>query len=195
VKDTDTTLAGKEDCPQDRPLLRCPRCGNPDIYTMAELKDLVAKRKVAFSADLADWLTPPQRPSYRVSPRHRLAVRNGISFGAVTVVVAAVGNFALNHDIPGPLFAAITFVLALVVGFRAWNSEQKVATREDAIRMDSHMARYRAYLDRTEVWTRLRYCAKCAVVMDLVTEESASLYDVHELTNSRLHDGHPSQHP
>ena len=185
IREMDSIYDGNE----ERPLLICPRCGNPDIYTMPELQELVTKGKVSFSADLAKWLQAPERPVYRISPRHRLAQRNALSFGAVCVVVLTVLTFALNHAVPSLPVFLVYLLLGMVIGVRTYRTEKKVAAREDEIRTDSHLARYRAYLDRNEVWTRLRYCSKCAVVIDLVTDETTSLFDVHELTNSRLHDG------
>ena len=164
----------------------CPRCGNSGLSTMAELRDLVSKPSSQFSSDLADWLVPPQRPVRPASRRHHTALRNSIAFGIVWMFVFSAACFALSGS-PPPFFLTLAaLVVAVVVGFSNWRSESKLAAKEDSFLLSAHWERYRAFLQRRRVWTRLRYCSKCALAIDPVTKQTASLYEVHELANSKV---------
>ncbi|AIE86658.1 hypothetical protein [Fimbriimonas ginsengisoli] len=164
----------------------CPYCRNPQVYSMEELSELVSKPSFLFSADLAEWLTPPQRPVLELSRRHRTGLRNGVAFGVVCIIVFTVAYFALTGAAPSLAFATLTLVLATITGFRSWRTERALAASEDKLRLDSHRERYWAYIQRRQVWSRLRYCSKCAVVVDPVTMGKTSLFEVHELANNGL---------
>ena len=163
----------------------CPRCGNPNTYSMAELRNRVSGPTSEFSADLAAWLLPPQRPRRPVSKRHRLGLRNSIAFGMVWVIIFTVACYALTGSAPSIPFAIFTAAVALFIGIRTWRNESKLAANEDKVLLETHWERHRAYLRRRRVWSRLQYCPKCGLVIDPVTLDTRSLYEVHELANSR----------
>lgn len=155
---------------------------------MAELREIVSKPTASFSADLAAWLTPPHRPESPMSERYRTGTRNSIAFGIVFLIVFTVATFALTGSLPAWQFASVALALAIYVTARSWRNEAKVAKRENDRLLETHAERYRAYLYRSQVWGRLRYCPRCAIVFDLSTLQSGSLYDLHELANSRITD-------
>jgi len=164
----------------------CPRCGNSDVSTMAELLDLVSKPSSQFSSDMTDWLSPPQRPRRPTSKRHRTGLRNSIAFGLFWILIMTAGCFALTGAAPNLIFAFVTVAVAIMVVITNWRSESRLASREDKFLMDAHWERYRAYLHRRRVWSRLRYCSKCALAIDPITHQTSTLYDVHELANSKV---------
>jgi len=164
----------------------CPRCGNSELSSMAELRDLVSKPSSQFSSDLADWLMPPQKPVRPASRRHHTGLRNSIAFGIVWVIVFSAACFALSGSLPNWIMFLIALSIAIVLGVSNWRSESKIAAKEDGFLLSAHWERYRAFLQRRRVWTRLRYCSKCALVIDPVTNQTASLYNLHELSNSKV---------
>ena len=166
----------------------CLRCGNLDVSTMEDLRDLVTKPNSQFSSDLADWLVPPQKPKRPVSKRYRTGLRNSISFGVFWLVVMFAICYALSGSIPNLMVTGIALAIAIAVGLSSWRSEYRLATEENNFLLAAHWERYRVYLQRRRVWDRLRYCPKCGIVIDPVTLQSASLYDVHELANSKVKD-------
>jgi len=155
---------------------------------MAELREIVSKPTADFSADLAAWLTPPHRPESPVSERYRTGTRNSIAFGLVFLIVFTVATFALTGSLPPLPFTSVAIALAIYVMLRSWRTESKVAKRENDKLLETHAERYRAYLHRSQVWGRLRYCPRCAVLFDVSTLQTGTLYDLHELANSRLTD-------
>jgi len=165
---------------------RCTRCGNSEVSTMAELRALVSTDNNEFSSDLAEWLSPPQRPKRPISKRFRSGMRNSIAFGVVWLIIFSAACFALSGSAPPLILSMIAVGIAITVGVTNWRSESRLATKENNFLMAAHWERYRAYLHRRRVWARLRYCAKCGLVVDPVTLRSASLYEVHELANSRV---------
>ena len=165
---------------------RCPRCGNTRISTMSELREIVSSGTTDFSLDLASWLCPPQRPQRPNSKRHRTGMRNSISFGIVWVIILSVACFALTGTAPRWPFAIGFILVGLFFGIRNWRTESKLAASEYQLLMATHIERYRAYLQRRRVWTRLRYCSRCAMVIDPVTKLDTSIYEVHELANSSV---------
>ena len=164
----------------------CPECGNPITLSMAELRDLVSKPSSQFSSDLADWLAPPQRPVRPLSKRHRTGFRNSIAFGIVWMIVFSVTCFAFSGEAPNLVLTGGALFLALVLALFNWRSESKLAEKEDSVLLGVHWERYRAYLRRRRVWSRLRYCLKCGLVLDPVTQQSRTLFELHELANSRV---------
>ncbi len=165
---------------------RCPRCGNTRISTMQELRDVVSSGTTDFSLDLASWLSPPQRPQRPPSKRHRTGLRNSISFCVVWVIILSVAYFALTGSAPRLPFAIGFILVGAFFGLRNWRSESKLATNEYKLLMATHVERYRAYLQRRRVWSRLRYCSRCALVIDPVTKQNTSVFEVHELANSSV---------
>jgi hypothetical protein len=159
------------------------------MSTMAELLDLVAKPASQFSSDMTEWLSPPQRPRRPMSKRHRTAVRNSVAFGLFWIVIITAACFALTGAAPNLYYIAVALAVALLVSIGNWRSESSLATKEDTFLLNAHWERYRAYLHRRRVWGRLRYCPKCGWVLDPVTAESSSIFDVHELANSKVKDG------
>jgi hypothetical protein len=153
---------------------------------MEELRDLVTTPSAAFSADLAAWLSPPQRPRRAVSHRHRTGLRNSVAFGLVCLIVFAVAFFALSGSAPSQPFTFVAAIIALVVGGRNWMTESKLAAQEDSLLLEAHRERHTAFLQRTRIWSRLRHCPSCGLVVDPVTLQSASVFDVHELANGRV---------
>ena len=170
----------------DSPECRCPRCGNPSMPSMADLRDVVSSPSSEFSSDMTSWLSPPQRPSRPVSRRHRTGIRNSIAFGVVWTIVCTVASFALTGRAPAIGFEITIVAVALFVGIRTWRAESKLAAKEDKLLLATHLERYRAYLHRRRVWSRLRYCAPCGLVVDPVTRDTNSLFHVHELANSAV---------
>lgn len=164
---------------------QCPRCGSVDVRSMEELRELVSSKSSNFSDDMVEWLSPPKAPSLRVSSRHRIGLRNSAAFIGVTLIVFVVATFALTGGAPSPLFAAVALVVASLVGSRTWKAERARATKEDALLKEHHVERYQAYLNRREVWARLRHCPNCAGIVDMETRRIASLFEVHELVNTR----------
>jgi hypothetical protein len=153
---------------------------------MAELLDLVSKPASQFSSDMAEWLNPPQRPQRPTSRRHKTGFRNSVAFGLFWIAIIMAGSFALSGSAPNPYTIAASILIAIVVGLGNYRNERRLANKEDAFLLQAHLERYRAYLVRRRVWKRLRYCPKCAWVTDLVTLQSSSLFDVHELANSKI---------
>jgi len=164
----------------------CPRCGSSEFSSMAELGDLVSTPSYEFSSDLAEWLSPPTSPDRPVSRRHRLGLRNSIAFGVVSFTVLTVANFALTGRMPTIPFLLIELTVASTVGIRTWRTESKLASNEDTLLLETHFERYRSYLHRRKVWSRLRYCFKCAMVIDPATLQSSTLFDMHELASKRI---------
>ncbi len=164
----------------------CVRCGNPEVTTMAELLDLVSKRSGQFSSDMAEWLSPPQRPRRPTSKRHRTGFRNSVAFGLFWIVIIITACFALTGEQPNIYYVGVAIGVAVVVGFTNWRSESRLAIKEDKLLLDAHWERFRAFLHRRRVWTRLRYCSRCSLVIDPVTLQTSSLFDVHELANSKV---------
>ena len=158
---------------------------------MEALLQLVSGNSTEFSSDLADWLSPPQKPVRPVSKRHRIAIRNSVAFCIVWILIFSAGYFALAGTLPGlPIFAIVT-LFAATFGLVNWRKEYGLATKEDRVLLQAHWERYRAFLHRKRVWARLFYCRKCALVIDPVTRQAASLYDVHELANTKVKDPQP----
>jgi hypothetical protein len=153
---------------------------------MAELLELVSKPSSQFSSDMSAWLSPPKRPRRPTSKRHRTGLRNSIAFGFFWIVLIATACFAFTGGLPTPTFGAAIIAIAIVITIANWRTEAKLAANEDKFLLDAHWERYRAYLHRRRVWTRLRYCSKCAVAIDPVTLHTSTLYDVHELANSKV---------
>ena len=164
----------------------CPKCGNPDVASMAELLDLVSKQSGQFSSDMVEWLAPPQRPRRPLSKRHRTGIRNSLAFGLFWIGLITAACYALSGALPSLAFTGTAFAVAVCIGLINWRSEAKLAAKEDKFLLDAHWERYRAYLERRRVWSRLRYCSKCALVIDPVTLQTASIYNVHELANSKV---------
>ena len=165
---------------------RCPRCGSMEVTSMEELKDLVTTSSYQFAPDIADWIMPPQSPK-RPNPRkRRVAIRNSISFGIALVLALSVSVFALTGTLPSWPFWVIILSLGGSVGTRTWRSDSKLAEEEEAQLLETHGELYRAFLNRRKVWARLKYCCSCSMVTDPVTLQSRTLYEVHELANSRI---------
>jgi len=164
---------------------RCPKCGNSQVSSMEELLNLVSTPSSQFSSDLASWLLPPQRPRRPLSRRHKTGIRNGIAFGLVWLIVLTVACFAFTHGLPNIPFALLSISIALVIGTRTWKAESKLAAKEDKLLLETHWERYRAYLQRRRVWSRLRYCAKCGLVADPATQQTTTLFDIHEIANGK----------
>jgi len=155
---------------------------------MAELREIVSRPSAHFSADLAAWLSPPHRPDSPVSERFRTGLRNSIAFGVVWMIVFTVATFALTGSLPAWPYVTVALAVALYVAMRSWRTESILAQKDNDLMLEAHGERYRAYLHRRQVWSRLRYCPRCAIVFDLATLQSASLFDIHELANSRISD-------
>ena len=164
----------------------CPRCGNPEVSTMAELLDLVHKPSSQFSSDMVEWLQPPKRPTRPISKRHRTGFRNSVAFGLFWIALIAAGSFALTGNLPSPTLVIVSVVIAILVGISNWRFESRMAVNEDSVLLEAHWERYRAYLQRKRVWARLRYCPRCQVVIDPITFQSATIFEVHELANSKI---------
>lgn len=167
----------------------CPKCGNRDLSTMADLQDLVSKPSSQFSSDMAEWLAPPKRPKRPLSKRHRTGFRNSVAFGLFWIVLITVACFAFTGAPPNIFYLLASFLVAVCVGISNWRSESRLAAQEDSLLLDAHWERHRAYLQRRRVWARLRYCAKCALTIDPITSQTASLFNVHELANSKVKQG------
>lgn len=163
----------------------CPRCGSRRCSSMATLRDLVSKPSSEFSPDLAEWLTPPSDPRRPVSRRHRIGIRNSVAFGAVFIVVVAVACYALFGALPTLPAFILAFAAAILIGVRSWRAEFLLASKEDRMLLEAHRERQNAYARRSKVWARLRYCSNCAMVIDPATMQATSIYEVHELANSR----------
>jgi len=155
---------------------------------MLELRDLVSKPNSQFSSDLADWLIPPQKPRRPISKRHRTGTRNSIAFALFWMILITTACIALTGELPNMIFVAVALFFAVGVGLTNWRSESRLAAKEDTFLLNAHWERYRAYLQRRRVWSRLRYCPKCAMVIDPVTLQTSSLFELHELANSRVKD-------
>jgi len=164
----------------------CPRCGSSEISTMSELGDLVSTPSYQFSSDLAEWLSAPQSPNRPVSKRRKVGIRNSVAYGLVSMIVFTVGFFALEGYAPTTPYVLIEVALGLFIGIKSWRTESKLAASEDSLLLETHVERYRSYLHRRRVWSRLRYCFKCAMVVDPATLQTSSLFDVHELANRRI---------
>ncbi len=164
----------------------CPRCGSKEISSMAELGELISTPSYQFSSDLAEWVSAPQSPDRPVSHRRRIGLRNSIAFGLVWVIVFSVAYFALTGALPSLPFLILVLSSATVIAVRTWRGELKLADQEDNLLLDTHAERYRSYLHRRRVWSRLRYCFKCAMVVDPATLQATSLFDVHELAHTRV---------
>jgi len=163
----------------------CPRCGSADVTSMEELSEIVKTTTYQFAPDIAEWLTPPQSPGRPVPKKRRVAVRNSVAFGIAMLVALSVAVFAISGGLPGWPIWVIIITLGLSVGARNWRTESKLAEEEEATLLETHAELYRAFLNRRRVWSRLRYCCKCSMVTDPVTMQTRSLFDVHELSNSR----------
>ncbi|MDR3688135.1 MAG: hypothetical protein P4L46_02065 [Fimbriimonas sp.] len=153
---------------------------------MSELGDLVSTPSYQFSSDLAEWLSAPQSPDRPVSSRRRVAARNSVAFGVTSMIVFTIAFFALTGYPPTLPFVLLEVAIAITIGARTWRTESRIAATEDSLLMETHVERYRSYLHRRRVWSRLRYCFKCAMVVDPATLQSASLFDIHELANRRF---------
>ena len=164
----------------------CPRCGNRNISTMAELRALVVSPTSEFSPDLASWLSPPKKPDRQISRRHRTGLRNGISFGMVWTITNCVAYFALTGRFPNPFFLIPVLAIGGVIAYRTWKNESVLAAKEDKLLLATHFERYRAYLQRRKVWSRMRYCSRCGLVIDPMTMRDTSLYEIHELANGSV---------
>jgi hypothetical protein len=164
----------------------CPRCGHSDVSSMKELHERVSGPSNDFSADLADWLSPPKRPVRPVSRRHRTGVRNSIAFGIVWVLIFSAAYFALSGALPELITLGGVVCFGALLGLWNWRTESTLADREDRLLRGAHLERQRAFLQRKRVWTRLFYCSRCGLVVDPITHQTASLYDVHELANSKV---------
>jgi len=53
------------------------------------------------------------------------------------------------------------------------------------MQLDTYWELYRAYLNRQQVWLRLRYCNHCSTVLDPETRQTRALFELHELSNRR----------
>ena len=166
--------------------LICPLCRSKDISSMAALREVVSSGSNEFSSDLADWLSPPQRPKRPVSKRHRTGLRNSFAFGVVWVLIFVAGYFALSGQLPGAFIATGVVISAVVLSFTTWRTESRLAIKEDQLLLGAHWERFRAFLHRRRVWARLIYCRKCGLVVDPVTRDSNTIYQVHELANSKV---------
>jgi hypothetical protein len=164
----------------------CPRCGGKEISSMAELGDLISTPSYQFSSDLAEWLAAPQSPDRPTSNRRRVGRRNAIAFSIVWVIVFSVACYALTGALPSLPFGTLVVASACVVGIRTWRNESRLAAEEDHLMLETHIERYRSYLHRRRVWSRLRYCFRCAMVVDPQTLQATSIYDVHELATRRV---------
>jgi hypothetical protein len=153
---------------------------------MTEIRNLLKSTAgdSEFAHDLAEWLSPPRKPVFKVSRRQRTGARNGFGFGLVTVVVLLGGYFAFTGALPSLGFLLGALVIGLSLALRTWFVETRLAREDDAVRMESHRARYRAYLRRKRIWERLIHCASCGAVTDRVTQRTTTLYEVHELVNT-----------
>ncbi len=164
----------------------CPRCGNSDVSSMTELHARLSGPTNDFSADMADWLSPPKRPVRPVSRRHRTGMRNSIAFGVVWLLIFTAAYFALSGTLPGIFTLTAVGLVGVGLGLWNWRTESALAGREDRLLRGAHLERQRAFLQRKRVWARLFYCGRCGMVIDPITHQTASLYDVHELANSKV---------
>jgi len=152
---------------------------------MAELTELMSGSVFQCPPDLAEWLTPPQSPTRPVSNRRRIAIRNSIAFGLALCAVLSVAFFALTGSTPTWPFAIPITGLGAIVCIKTWRTETKMAEYEESLQLDTYWELYRAYLSRQQIWSRLRYCCKCSIVVDPATNQTRSLFEVHELANRR----------
>jgi hypothetical protein len=152
---------------------------------MADLLDLVQKGENQFSPDMAEWLSPPKRPKRPLSKRHRTGFRNSIAFALFWITLATVACFAFTGAGPNPVYFAVSVAIGIAVGVSNWRSESRLASREDKLLLDAHWERHRAYLQRRRVWARLRYCLKCAEAIDPLTGQTGTLFQIHQLANSK----------
>jgi len=104
----------------------------------------------------------------------------------VWIITNSVAYFALTGKFPSPFFLVPVLLIGGVITYRTWKSESVLAAKEDKLLLATHFERYRAYLQRRKVWSRLRYCSKCGLVIDPVTMRDTSLYEIHELANGSL---------
>ena len=164
----------------------CPRCGSKEISSMAELGELISTPSYQFSSDLAEWLAAPTSPDRPKSERRRTGLRNSIAFSTVWVIVFSVAGYALTGALPALPFASLVLVSACALGVKTWRTESKLADEEDHLMLETHIEKYRSYLHRRRVWSRLRYCFRCAMVVDPATLQATSIFDVHELATKRV---------
>ena len=165
---------------------RCPRCGSMEVTSMEELKELVTTAAYQFAPDISDWIMPPESPRRPVPRKRRVAVRNSIAFGVALVIALFVTVFALTGSLPSWPFWVIILSLGCSVGTRTWRTDSMHAEEEEAMLLETHAELYRAFLNRRKVWSRLRYCCKCSMVTDPVTLQTRTIYEIHELANSRV---------
>lgn len=109
-----------------------------------------------------------------------------MSFSLVWVLVCSIAWYALAGSTPNIYFDVVIVILAGYIGRRTFLTESSLARKEDELLSATHRERFRAYLLRRRVWDRLRYCSKCGLVVDPVTHATNSLYEVHELANSKV---------
>jgi hypothetical protein len=163
----------------------CPRCGSPAYLSLDELSESYVDANGQVQPDMAEWLTSPQNPVRPISVRRRIATRNSISFGLALVTALAVACFALTGSIPSFPVAIPILALGCTLSYRTWRTESTLAREEEALQLDTYWELYRAYLNREQVWSRLRYCTNCSIVLDPETRLARPLFELHELANRR----------
>jgi len=104
------------------------------------------------------------------------------------MIVFFVACFALTGSLPSWPYVLVALLFALYVAIRSWISESQLAKKDNDLLLQAHAERYRAYLHRNQVWARLRYCPRCAIVFDLSTLQVGSIFELHELANTRATD-------
>lgn len=163
----------------------CPKCGSTEFLSLDELARLINDGRIHCPPDLSHWLRPPKAPGRPVSGRRRVAVRNSMAFGIALVAALTVAVFAVTGSLPAPGSALPILLMGTLLGFQTWRTESKLAAEEETLQLDTYWELYRAYLNRQQVWARLRYCSNCSIVIDPATLQTRSLFEVHELANRR----------
>lgn len=104
------------------------------------------------------------------------------------MVVFLVATFAFSGGYPDLVSTGIALLTASIIGVRNWRAENKLAQAEDKILMQAFVERQRAFDLRNEMWGRLVHCRTCSLVVDPITQRSATVYDLHELASEQSDD-------
>lgn len=162
----------------------CPRCGSADLLPLADL-DRRRESHAEVRPDLAEWLKSPERPARPVSSRRRIGVRNAVAFAFAQTLVLCVAWVALSGALPSPLFFFMSLGIGSAVGVRTLRTQLRLARAEEVLMRETHAALFSAYLRRRRIWSQLRYCKGCEIVVNSVTMQSKPVYELHELANWR----------
>jgi hypothetical protein len=168
----------------------CPCCSGIAVRPITEVVDGLEDGSTGTSIladyekeELVEWLNMGRVPVMRRSNRHRIARRNALSFGGVTLGSIVLLLCILSGGVPTPISVFVALTAASVVAVRTWKLEKKRAKTEDGRAAESHWVLIENWIRREEIRRRLTFCHSCNSVFDPESGRSAPWFRMLDLFN------------